>query len=197
MSGPVAILIPAAGASSRMRGRDKLLEPVAAGQPLLGERIATARAIGQRVLVALPPRAVAPARWAQAAGAQVVEISNPGRGMGASLAALARALPGGVEGALILPADMPDITGDDLKIMLHAFDNTVILRGASADGIPGHPVLFPRAYFPRLAALQGDQGARTLLGGAEICPVPLPGQHALTDLDTPEDWAAWRAAQVR
>ena len=117
--------------------------------------------------------------------------------MGASLAALAQALPDGVEGALILPADMPDITADDLKTILQGFDNTHILRGASADGRPGHPVLFPRAFFPRLTALQGDQGARALLQGAEIRAIPLPGKHALTDLDTPEDWAAWRAAQDR
>jgi hypothetical protein len=25
--------------------------------------------------------------------------------------------------------------------------------------------------------------------------VALPGLHAITDLDTPEDWAAWRARQ--
>ena len=41
--GSVAILIPAAGASSRMRGRDKLLEPVR-GQPLLRDRLSPAPA---------------------------------------------------------------------------------------------------------------------------------------------------------
>ena len=197
MTGPVAILIPAAGASRRMQGRDKLLEPVAGGQALLAERIATARATGQQVLVALPPREVAPRRWAQVSGAQIVEIGAQPPGMGASLAGLARALPETAKGALILPADMPDITVSDLNTILQAFDNTVILRGAGEDGTAGHPVLFPAASFAGLRQLGGDQGARSLLQGADLRLVPLPGRHALTDLDTPGEWQAWRARHRR
>jgi hypothetical protein len=26
--------------------------------------------------------------------------------------------------------------------------------------------------------------------------ITLPARHAVTDLDTPEDWAAWRAART-
>ena len=37
-----------------------------------------------------------------------------------------------------------------------------------------------------------QQGAREVLRGAEVKLVPLPGRHALVDLDTPEDWAEWR-----
>ena len=194
-----AIMIPAAGASRRMGGRDKLLEPVAGGAALLAERIACARATGQPLLVALPPRAQAPGRWLVAREAaqmgELVEVTAPAPGMGASLAAMARALPAQTQGALILPADMPDIDLADLKVMLQAFDNTHILRGASADGQPGHPVLFPGTMLGALAQLSGDSGARALLEGANIGLIPLPGRHALTDLDTPQDWAAWRARQ--
>jgi CTP:molybdopterin cytidylyltransferase MocA len=44
----------------------------------------------------------------------------------------------------------------------------------------------------KLLALEGDEGARGILRDGEIHPVPLPGQRALTDLDTPEEWEAWR-----
>ena len=47
------ILIPAAGRSSRMRGRDKLLEQVG-GIPLLRLRVEAALATGHQVLVTLP-----------------------------------------------------------------------------------------------------------------------------------------------
>ncbi len=188
-----------------MRGRDKLLEPVAGGKPLLAERVATARATGAPVLLALPPEARAPGRWAAiaeaggaggigTAGVQAVTVEKGG--MGDSLAALARALPAGAKGALILPADMPDITLGDLKQLLQAFDGRHIFRGASAGGAAGHPVIFPRAMFAGLRALSGEGGARELLKGAEIRLVPLPGAHALTDLDTPEDWQAWRQRQA-
>ncbi len=190
----LAILIPAAGASRRMKGRDKLLEPVAGGIPLLAERIACARATGAPVLVALPPRAQAPARWQAAQDGQRIEVAGSA-GMGHSIAALARALPEAAKGALILPADMPDIDLSDLKAMAQAFDAKHVLRATSSDGRHGHPVIFPRAMFARLKALSGDQGARALLSGAPIRLVALPGEHALTDLDTPEAWAAWRARQ--
>ena len=50
----IPILIPAAGASSRMHGTDKLLEPVD-GMPLLRAQIAKARSVSGQVMVALPP----------------------------------------------------------------------------------------------------------------------------------------------
>ncbi len=193
----VPILIPAAGASRRMRGGDKLLEPVAGGRPLLAERLATARATGAPVLVALPPETRAPGRWAAIAGGAGVQVVTVARGgMGDSIAALARALPEAAQGALILPADMPDIRLGDLKKLLQAFDGKHVFRGASAGGKPGHPVIFPRAMFAGLRALSGDSGARRLLEGAAVRLVPLPGNHALTDLDTPEDWQAWRQRQA-
>ncbi|HLQ19463.1 MAG TPA: NTP transferase domain-containing protein, partial [Tabrizicola sp.] len=52
----VHILVLAAGASSRMRGRDKLLQPVK-GRPILRYVTETALAAAAPVLVALPPAA--------------------------------------------------------------------------------------------------------------------------------------------
>ena len=176
-----------------MRGRDKLLEPVAGGVALLAERLATSGQTGQRVFVTLPPRAQAEKRWqiARAAGAHCVEIAHPEQGLSSSLIAGINALPDGVDGALILPADMPDISADDLTKVLNAFDPARVTRGSVGDK-PGHPVLFPTAWFARLQPLRGDMGARDLLKSAQTHLVPLPGSHALTDLDTPQDWQKWR-----
>ena len=108
-------------------------------------------------------------------------------------AALAAAGQGSV---LVLLADLPEITTADLQTLLrrHAEVPDRILRATAEDGTPGHPVLFPDWALPELAALSGDAGARDVLrrqqGRVEL--VPLPGRHAVTDLDTPEDWAAWR-----
>ncbi len=186
-----ALLLLAAGAARRMRGRDKLLEEVD-GLPLLRERALACLAAGLGpVIVTLPPGDAA--RRAALAGLAVlpVEVTRATEGMGASLAAGAAAVPAGVAGVMVLPADMPGITAGDMRRLAEAFDGAGVLRGAGADGTPGHPVLFPAAALPRLAALSGDRGARDLAAGARL--VALPGRHALTDLDTPEDWAAWRA----
>ncbi len=198
-----AILIPAAGGSTRMRGRDKLLEPVR-GRPLLAERVATALVGGRavaaaaEVYVALPPRHLAPDRWAALDGssARCITVADHANGLSASLRAGVAALPALCPGLMILPADMPDITADDIAALIDRFDGQHILRGASAEGRPGHPVLFPARDFAALRALAGDEGGRGVLAAASdrLRLVPLPADHALTDLDTPEDWARWRQA---
>ena len=190
----IAILLLAAGASTRMEGSDKLLEPVVGGVPLLADRLRVALATGHGVWVALPPRLQSPERWKIAAefGARIVEIPQPQMGLSASLKGLITALPASSKGALVLPADMPDITLGDLKSVLQAFDPKRVVRGA-VNTKAGHPVLFPADWFSRLQELTGDRGARDMLKSAGPLLVPLPDTHALTDLDTPEDWAKWRA----
>lgn len=190
------ILLLAAGASSRMRGADKLLQEVS-GRALLTERAISARATGERVYVTLPPEAAAPARWAaiEGTGVHPVAVADRAEGMAASLRAGLAALPDEARGVLLLLADMPEITSGDMLSLLSRFDGETILRGATTEGRPGHPVLFPRRDFPALTDISGDRGARDVLQreAARVRAVPLPGHHALIDLDTPEDWATWRS----
>ncbi|MFC7704871.1 NTP transferase domain-containing protein [Plastorhodobacter daqingensis] len=191
----VAILIPAAGASRRMRGRDKLLEPVA-GVPLLARQAAVARATGAEVLVTLPPGDPA-RRRALSADQPVLTVADAGTGLAASLRAGVAALAW-AEAVMILLADLPEIGTDDLLALIAAWRATPgqILR-ASAGTVPGHPVIFPRALFGQFADLSGDRGARPILQAHadSVRLFPLPGRRAITDLDTPEDWAAWRAGR--
>lgn len=192
------ILILAAGASSRMRGADKLLELVA-GEPLLARMATTALASGLQTLVILPPDR--PARLAALAPTGVAHVIAPdaAKGMAESLKSGVAALP--VDRAImLLLADLPEITTEDLTLIAqaHRADPHAILRGTSASGQPGHPVLFPPRYREDLLALSGDEGARSVLQRhkAQVRLIALPGTHAVTDLDTPEDWAAWRAARL-
>jgi CTP:molybdopterin cytidylyltransferase MocA len=196
----LAILILAAGTASRMRGADKLMEEVE-GAPLVATLARRALASGGRpVLAALPdldhPRAGALAGLA----VDPVPVPDAALGMGVSIATGVAALPAGTTAVMILPGDMPELTRDDFRTMTGAWQKApanAILRGTSAEGRPGHPVIFPRSCFTALSQLGGDQGARTVIRAHDgpIQPVPLPDAHALTDLDTPEAWAAWRAAR--
>jgi molybdenum cofactor cytidylyltransferase len=180
-----------------MRGGDKLLEQIA-GQPLLQVMLERALAATEgSVLCALPgpdhPRS------ACLGDLRVTPIFVPdaAEGMGASLRAGVAALPADASAVMILPADMPELTADDLRKMLTAQKEApdMILRAVDCDGIEGHPVIFPADLFPALGTCHGDTGARDVLRAhsGRIVTVPLPDRHATTDLDTPEDWAAWRA----
>lgn len=191
----LSILILAAGAASRMRGGDKMLEEVE-GAPLLRVLAQRSLATGAAVVVALPPDR--PQRAAALAGLALQQVTVPdaAQGMAASLIAGLAAVPEGAA-VLLLLGDLPEITSADLShmIALAAAHPDRILRATAADGRPGHPVVFPPDLRAELAALSGDTGARAVLQrhAARILPVALPDHHAVTDLDTPEEWAAWRA----
>ncbi|WP_424977356.1 nucleotidyltransferase family protein [Leisingera sp. S232] len=187
----IAILLLAAGASSRMQGRDKLMEQVD-GQPLLALMCRRAALTGLPVYVTLP-RSPHP-RTAAAGGAIQVPVPDAAEGMAASIRRGCSALPSDIKGVMILPSDMPEITTQDMLQLASHFQGPTppVLRAAAADGTPGHPVLFPSRCFAALKALQGDQGARSVLKAETVQPVPLPDRRAVTDLDTPEAWADWR-----
>jgi len=195
------ILLLAAGQSRRMGGRDKLMEDVD-GQPLLRRMAQRACAAGiGPVIVALPP---APhARYAALDGLPVtpVEVPDAAEGISASLKRALSAAPDAARAVMILLADLPDILSEDIRCVAQDVDlnhKHCIFRGATAAGAPGHPVVLSRALFPELMALTGDSGAQSVIRrhADKVRLVPLPGRHALRDLDTPEDWAAWRADRI-
>ncbi|WP_158964082.1 nucleotidyltransferase family protein [Chachezhania sediminis] len=199
--GALATVILAAGSSSRMEGRDKLMERVE-NQPLLHLVVSRAVAAGPGpVVVALPvPSApFGPARWACVEDLEVRPVSVPdaAEGMNASLRAGIAALPKGIGAAMILLADLPELTEDDLRTVRAAVASNPghqVWRGVDESGKPGHPVVFSADLFPDLLALEGDGGAQGVVRAhaGEVCTVALPGRHASRDLDTPEDWDAWR-----
>lgn len=189
----LAILILAAGMSSRMGpDQDKLLETLQQ-VPLLRVMQERAQATGAEVLLCLPgpdhPRINV-----VNGDSQIIYVTDAEEGMSASIRAGVRALRSTVTDVMILPADMPELTTEDLQQVRAAHHAPFITRGASISGQPGHPVIFPKRCFAALAGLQGDEGARSVLkshpDGVHL--VALPQQHATTDLDTPEAWANWR-----
>jgi len=194
----VALLILAAGSSSRMQGRDKLLEPVA-GRPLLKHVINTARTTGNPVYVTLPEGINTKRTLIAEQNIQIIDVADADSGMSASLRAWARSKHSTDENVMIILADMPELTPDDLTTLLTAFAKNhrkSIIRATSADGALGHPIIFPNRLVHQFANLTGDQGARSLLAAEDVIQVKLPDNHATTDLDTPNQWEDWRQTQM-
>jgi len=191
------IILLAAGASSRMGGRDKLLEPIH-GEPLLARMARMACTVSDCVIVALPPPPHPRYGALRESGAHPISVPDAAEGMNASLRAALAALPGDAPAFLLLLADLPDIRAEDITAVLIARENhpeALIWRAATENGKPGHPIIFSAALFPQIAVLQGDDGAKSVVKAARgrIHLIPLPGERARLDLDTPEDWSAWRA----
>lgn len=195
----VSAVLLAAGASSRMMGKDKLTEEIE-GHPLLRRSAERLLASGvDEVVVVLRPDD--PDRRAALNGLSVRQVENPlaAEGMGASIRAGMAAISTKADAALIALGDMPDLTTADHNALIAAFDpeeGREIVRAAAPDGAPGNPVLFGRRFFESLRTLEGDEGARHILAahGDLVRMVTVNG--AVTDLDSPDDWAVWRASRV-
>lgn len=177
-----------------MRGTDKLLQEVS-GRPLL-------QVIAERAIRASPHVAVT-LRTGHAERAHALEglaltqlrVEDAAEGMAASLRAGARwamSLP--VRALMIALPDMPDITAEDMHALIRAQAEHphLPLRATDMTRRAGHPTILPQALFADMLQLAGDTGARALLAAHPPRLHPLSGHRALTDLDTPEDWAAWR-----
>lgn len=192
----IPIIVLAAGGSTRMSGRDKLLERVD-GQPLIRRQAMLARDVTSgEVIVALPPPPHP--RYDALAGiaAVLVAVPDASEGMNASLRTAFAKLPRDAPAAMLILGDLPDLTRDDLAAVLAAMDRgNLVWRGATDAGRPGHPIIFARALFDGFQDLTGDSGGSDIMRQAagRIVKVPLPGDRARLDLDTPQDWAAWRA----
>lgn len=90
-----------------------------------------------------------------------------------------------IDGAMVLLADMPRVSGQHLMAMVNAFDGDIV--GSSSGGIAMPPAIFGRKHFARLRTLSGDMGARALLKGAVLVQAPAV---ELIDIDTPADLVA-------
>jgi molybdenum cofactor cytidylyltransferase len=114
---------------------------------------------------------------------------NYAAGISASLKTGIQSLNATTDGALMMLADMPALTADDIKKLVTAFNTSggsAIVR-ATDNGKRGNPVILPRAVFPEIMKLQGDVGAKPVIESFEgqVIDVEI-GRAASVDVDTAE-----------
>jgi CTP:molybdopterin cytidylyltransferase MocA len=117
-------------------------------------------------------------------GTDVVVCERWADGQSASLQAGVAAL-GDVEAAVITLGDQPFITPQVIAGVLDHRGRHLAVR-ATYDGVPGHPVLMERRLLDHVGELEGDAGARTLLGGPYVYSWEVGRLCDPTDIDTPE-----------
>lgn len=188
-SGPAAlhVIVLAAGASTRF-GSPKQLVRVE-GRPLLHTAVAHAVEIaGQAVTVVLGANAAELAPLLRHSPASVIINRDWSEGLGSSLRLGVSRLPSSCEGVLVMLADQPAVTADDLRRLVEPWRRQPdYVVAAFYDSTTGVPAIFPRSMFSSLTELRGDQGARALIHRNRDRVVRVPMAGAAIDIDTPED----------
>jgi molybdenum cofactor cytidylyltransferase len=193
----IAAVVLAAGRSTRMGAINKLIAEIG-GKPLV--RIAAEQALASRASPVIVVTGHERERVEAALkGLPVRIVHNPhyAEGLGTSLKAGIGAVPADADGAIVCLGDMPQVSAALIDRLIAAFDPE---RGAlvvvpSIDGRRGNPVVWSRRFFHDLTQIQGDIGARHLIGAyvEAVVEVPVADDAALTDVDTPESLSAVKA----
>jgi len=137
------------------------------------------------------------------AGLPVKFAHNPhfADGLGTSLKAGIGALPADADGVIVCLGDMPQVDAALIDRLIGAFDPAMgsLVVVPTIEGKRGNPVVWSRRFFPDLMTVEGDVGARHLIGRYTevVAEVPLAGTAALTDVDTPEALEAVKAELER
>jgi molybdenum cofactor cytidylyltransferase len=183
-------IVLAAGASARFGSPKQLVR--LAGRPLLHTAVTRAAEVaGNAVIVVLGARAAELAPLLKHTAGSVVVNHEWREGLASSIRAGVARLPAACTGVLLLLADQPAVTADDLKRLAGAWRRAPHCIAASRyAGTIGVPAIFPRALFRELSELRGDSGARLLLRRNQDRVVGVPMESAAIDVDTPEDLLA-------
>lgn len=181
-----------AGMSERFGTENKLLADIG-GDPLIRKVVSEVIGSGiAEVVVVTGWDKVRIATAIEDLPARCAHNKNWRSGMGTSVAAGIAALHGDIEGAFVVPGDMPRLTSLLLVGLASAFDESGrrrVVFPVTAGGDQRNPVLWPRRYFQKLTELSGREGAKELLQstGLECVAVPVDDPAILEDVDTLED----------
>jgi molybdenum cofactor cytidylyltransferase len=183
-------LVLAAGASTRFGSTKQLVR--LAGRPMMHTAVARAVDIaGSGVTVVLGAQAAELAPLLRHSPASIAINRDWREGLASSIRTGVARLPPGCSAVLILLADQPAVTTEDLRRLTQAWQRqSDFMAAASYDGTVGVPAIFPRTCFSDLTALRGDSGARQLLQRNPDRIVRVAMASAAIDIDTPEDLLA-------
>lgn len=189
MSAAPAGILLAAGSARRFGGA-KLLATLAGGKPVgVASCLALVEALPRTIaVVRIGDDALADAL--AAGGATVVRCARADEGMGASLAC-GVAASRDAAGWIVALADMPWIAPATIRRVADAIASGASIAAPFHRGERGHPVGFAASHRDALAALGGDEGAKSVLAshGADLVRVDVDDPGVLRDVDVPADLA--------
>jgi molybdenum cofactor cytidylyltransferase len=143
-----------------------------------------------RVVAVVRPDDAALAAALGAVGARVVRCADAEAGMGASLACGVGATSDAT-GWVVALGDMPWIAPSTIARVVAAIEQGAVVAAPFHEGKRGHPVGFGVTCFAALAALTGDDGAKSVVAAHRdrLVRVDVDDAGALRDVDRPDDLA--------
>jgi molybdenum cofactor cytidylyltransferase len=176
----IVAAVLAAGASVRLGRPKQLLEY--RGEPLIRHAVRVAMGAGcSNTLVIVPPNTFVDAL--QGLDVLVVENSDWQKGVSSSIRAAVKAAPDAR--ILFTLCDQPLVTSEHLQDMIKV--NAPIVA-TEYRGITGVPAAFGPQFAAQLSALNGDQGARSIIVAHLDDVVPIRLEEAAVDIDTFDDY---------
>jgi CTP:molybdopterin cytidylyltransferase MocA len=179
-------VVLAAGEGRRFGDAKQLVE--LDGRPLVLHAVEALQAAGIDELLVVTGHRADEVEAVLPDGVRAVRNPTYRDGQATSLGAALHEVADASEAAVILLADQPGVTGDDVRALVAGFLATraAIVRLRYADR-PG-PALLSREIYAEAGHLRGDVGARVLIAShpewVHEVPVDRPAPR---DIDTPED----------
>ncbi|MEO0816757.1 MAG: NTP transferase domain-containing protein [Pseudomonadota bacterium] len=193
-----AMVMLAAGQSSRFERGDKLLAPYRGGCLMdHAAGLLQGEAVASRLGIVGPGQSDRAMHLADL-GWQVIENEQAVDGQGTSLAKAIGEVEGanGVQSILLLLADMPNIPEGHLEALQNAMTPVVEAVMTRADGVLCPPALFHHSVFSKLRNLTGDRGARGVFDELENTGVVDLAPHLARDVDCVDDLAELTAGAL-
>ena len=186
---PVGAIVLAAGSSSRMPGKQKLLLDVD-GVPMVRHVLEAASEGGCHQIVVV----YADEDVKRAINGRAETVLNPkaATGMASSLHVGLKAMRPEIEAAMVLLGDQPLVGPRTVAALIRSWRREgarpAVAVSQETDGW-APPVILSRELWPQVLALKGDAGARQVLKDRPelLDIVPAPGRP--DDIDTPDDYA--------
>ena len=186
----VIALILAAGSSTRMGAKNKLLANVI-GKPMVTHVVdAIGQSMVNSVVVVTGYEREQIENVLSQRNISFVHNENFKAGLSESLKVGLKEIPNDVDGVLICLGDMPLLTSTIIDKLIKAFDPIegrsicVPINGRKR----GNPVLWDKSYLTEMTEIVGDVGAKKLLEkySDHVFEVSFEEDNVLIDVDTPE-----------
>ena len=188
----ISATILAAGGSSRMGDENKLLLPFNGGM-VISQICHTVLNSGLKpviVVTGFQHRAVE--KVLPGSVDQITYNRHWESGMASSIYAGLSALPGNVDGNMIVLGDMPLIKERTLKQLMdqfHDYKGKRIVYPIFSDQ-QANPVIFPKKYFDEILLYKGDKGCKKILKQYpdDAVGISIDSDEVILDCDTKDDY---------